>query len=163
MSDSLTIFDIDFGSYERTEFEGPVRLPEGDYLVRFTGVEKVTVKNENSPNFGKPGFKVTLEVVNGPHAGAKLTDNLWVIDKALFRLDQFFSAFGIKVEKGKLQLPVAQVLNKTLGVEVKDGAPFGEKQTVKSEIKRYKHASAVTGTEAPAPVGNGFDTSGVDL
>lgn len=167
MSDkNLTVFDVDFSDYEETEFEGPVLLPEGDYLMRLVSAEPTTVKSEDSPNFGKPGFIVKLEVVNGPYKGAQVTDRLWVIQKALFRMDQFFSAFGIKVEKTKMQIPLGQVMNRTLCVTLKDGTPFGEKQVVKSEVKKYSHASKFEGGDTSAEIksdGNSLDATGVDL
>lgn len=159
MSDNakLTVFDVDFSNYEETEFEAPPLLPEDDYLMRLIGVEQIHVKSETSPNFGKPGFLVTLEVVNGPHAGAKVEDRLWVIEKALFRLQNFFAAFGIKVEKTKLQLPVGQVMNRTLTVTIKDGKPFGEKQIVRSEVKKYAHASKSAGDSTVKTEGDSIE------
>lgn len=165
MSDNskVTVFDVDFSNYEETEFKGAARLPEGSYLMRLTSVEQVHVKNENSANFGKPGFLVKLTVVNGPQAGEVIEDRLWVIEKALFRMVQFFEAFGIKVDKTKMQLPVGQVMNRTLTVTVKDGAPFGEKQIVRSEVKKYEQASKSAGESSVKTDGESIDADGVEL
>lgn len=145
----FTVFNLDFSKYEENELPSQTKLPEGTYLMRFVDAKMVTVKNEHSVNFGAPGILVTLEVVNGPLAGKKIEDRLWHIEKALFRLDQFFSALGVQIEKKEMNIPVAQVLNRSLAVTVKDGAPFGENQIVRSEVKKYAAASTITG-EKPA-------------
>lgn len=148
----LTVFNIDFSEYEGSEGGGSVKIPEGDYLARFVDVEQITVKNEQSENFGKPGFLVKLEIVGGEFNGLVIQDRFYILKKTLFRLDQFFSAFGVKIDKTMMNIPVAQVLNRTVCLTVKDGEPFGEKQTVKSEVKRYSHASNYkTGVAVEAP------------
>lgn len=158
----FSVFNIDFSKYEPST--GFAKLPVGDYLMRVKDLSMISVKNESSENFGAPGILVKLEVVNGPHAGAIVEDRLWVIEKALFRLEQFFSAFGIKVEKKQMNIPVQAVLNRTLAVSLKDGKPFGENQTVKSEVKKYAAASTITGETAPsidpAEVPDSGDTEG---
>ncbi len=161
MSNSNLVFEIDFTDYEASEFSGPVRLPEGDYLVRLVDAEQVTIKNENSANFGKPGYLLTLEVVAGEHKGAKIEDRLYVIENMRWRFDQFFSSFGVKIEKTKMQLPVGQVMNRTVTVTVKDGKPFGDNQTIKSEVKKYSHASKSAG-EVQSD-GKTLDAGGVAL
>lgn len=162
MSENLTVFDVDFTDYERSEGGAAVRIPEADYLMRFTKVEMVTVKNENSENFGKPGWLVTLQIVNGPHAGVEIQDRFYpTITKTKFRIDQFLSAFGVEVKPGQMQVPVGQLMNRTLTVSVKDGKPYGEKQIVKSEVKKYAHASKSEGVVKSD--GASLDADGVDL
>lgn len=154
----FSVFNIDFSKYEKST--GATRLPEGEYLMRVKDLAMTTVKNETSDNFGAPGIIVTLEVVNGPKAGSEVVDRLWVIEKALFRLDQFFSAFGIKIEKKQMNIPVQAVLNRTLAVTLKDGKPFGDNQTIKSEVKKYAEASSITGESKPSIAPDAVPDSG---
>jgi len=66
---------------------GPV--PEGVYVARVVGAWLF-----KSPN-GTPGYRVSLEIIDGEHAGRKLWHELWLTDAALAATKHDLKRLGI--------------------------------------------------------------------
>jgi len=86
---------IDFSSIGDVTEYNPV--PDGKYLVRVHNVES------SQTVAGDPMWKVTLQVVDGTHAGRRIFDNLVFSSAALTRAKHICSALGLDVS-GSLDL-----------------------------------------------------------
>jgi hypothetical protein len=88
-------------------------LPAGQYLARLVGVE------EASTQHGDEMWKLRFEVVDGPHAGRLIFDNLVFSDAAMKRVKLICSRLGLDVSK-ELSLTPETIKGRTarLTVEV---------------------------------------------
>ena len=71
---------------------GYTPLPEGTYDFRVVSIEQKTSSTGNQQ------FEFQLEVIGGPSAGRKLRSWYSLTDKAMWRLNQLYTALGIEGE-----------------------------------------------------------------
>ena len=63
-------------------------IEDGVYHVRLREVEAVTAKS------GNPMWKVEFEIVEDPYVNRRLWTNLVQVEAAMFKTNEFFTAFG---------------------------------------------------------------------
>lgn len=102
---------IDFSKVNDVQDFTP--LPAGRYLARLVGIE------EASTQHGDEMWKLRFEVVDGPHAGRFIFDNLVFSDAAMKRVKLICSRLGLDVSK-ELELSPETLKGRTarLTVEV---------------------------------------------
>lgn len=87
---------------ESKDFEFP---PTGKYTCRITNLELDEVKKQGD-NFGKPYWKLTLTVDEGPYAGTTIPTTVMLFSPALFTLKQLCLAVHPEYVDGKeIKLP----------------------------------------------------------
>ena len=94
-----------------TGIEAYVKCAEGQHVVKLTEIE------ETESQAGNPMLNATFQVVKGASTGAKLYDNFVLTEKALWKLQSFLVAVGMKAD-GKMILDLDKLVGKTCIVEV---------------------------------------------
>lgn len=94
-----------------TGIEAYVKCAEGQHVVKLTEIE------ETESQAGNDMLNATFQVVKGTSTGAKLYDNFVLTEKALWKLQSFLEAVGIKAS-GKIVLDLDKLIGKTCIVEV---------------------------------------------
>src|SRR5271165_543569 len=94
---------------------GRVRVPEGDYRARVTGVKVGTAKSS-----GNTMLIWEFTGVEGKLKGKKLKDYTTLNPEALWKLKSLLEALGIEVPKKKLDLTplIKKAMKKECGVTV---------------------------------------------
>lgn len=110
------------------------RIPEGTYTFRIDDAELTKARSGNTM------IVLSLEVLNGPEAGAIVVDRLVMSEAALFRVVGFLRALGIPTPKKRLKLDTKRFLNRRVVAEVADGEPY--RNSVKSEVVNYSKAES---------------------
>lgn len=100
---------IDFNTIEDAEDFSPI--PEGKYACRMAEIEEASTKH------GDEMWKLRLEVVEGPHAGRYLFDNLVFSQAAMKRVKLICSRLGIDVS-GEVDLTPAMLKGRPCRVAV---------------------------------------------
>jgi hypothetical protein len=81
-------------------------IPSGEYRCRITDGNLHTAKR------GTPGYKITLEVIDGDHAGRKLWYDFWLTEDALPLAKRDLAKLGVTdLEQLERPLPQGIVLN----------------------------------------------------
>jgi hypothetical protein len=96
----LSSLTVDFSSQEAdSEAREWTAIPGGKYHVK---IVECTVEKcgPNSKNPGKPYYKVTCFVQDGPYQGRKLFTNVMLFSGALYTLSQIMKAIGRPVGQG---------------------------------------------------------------
>ncbi len=132
-------FYVDFSNYKD---RSSAHLPEGEYLVRVADAEVTETKK------GDPMVNVFLTVVGGPYADSPIIDRLTITEKALWRVANALRALGFKVEKRNMNIPIKQMLGRTMVIKVSDGEPYNGE--VRSEIRSYSPAGTWAAKQAAA-------------
>lgn len=96
-------------------------LPDGTYTVRLREVSANTSRNS-----GNPYWSWEYEVVDGPHKGRRLWDNTSLSEKALWRVNQVFQAFGVGPDTDTDELLGSQVRAVVSQREIEGGSRAGE-------------------------------------
>ena len=91
--------------------EAYVKCAEGRHLVKLTAIE------EAESQAGNDMLSATFQVVKGQSTGAKLYDNFVLTEKALWKLQSFLLAIGMKAD-GKVVLDLDKLIGKTCFVDV---------------------------------------------
>lgn len=88
---------------ESKDFEFP---PSGRYLCRITNLELDEVKKQGE-NFGKPFWKLSLTVEDGPYAGRTIPTTVMLFSPALYTLKQLCESIHPEfiVDNNQIQLP----------------------------------------------------------
>lgn len=94
-----------------TGIEAYVKCAEGQHVVKLMEIE------ETESQAGNDMLNATFQVVKGASTGAKLYDNFVLTEKALWKLQSFLVAVGIKAD-GKMVLDLDKLIGKTCIVEV---------------------------------------------
>lgn len=91
--------------------EAYVKCAEGRHLVKLTAIE------ETESQAGNDMLNATFKVVKGQSTGATLYDNFVLTEKALWKLQSFLIAVGMKAD-GKVVLDLDKIIGKTCLVDV---------------------------------------------
>lgn len=91
--------------------EAYVKCAEGQHVVKLIEIE------ETESQAGNDMLNATFQVVKGTSTGAKLYDNFVLTEKALWKLQSFLVAVGMKAD-GKIVLDLDKLIGKTCIVEV---------------------------------------------
>lgn len=94
-----------------TGIEAYVKCAEGQHVVKLIEIE------ETESHAGNDMLNATFQVVKGTSTGAKLYDNFVLTEKALWKLQSFLVAVGMKAD-GKVVLDLDKLIGKTCIVEV---------------------------------------------
>lgn len=94
-----------------TGIEAYVKCAEGQHVVKLTELE------ETESQAGNDMLSATFQVVKGASTGAKLYDNFVLIEKALWKLQSFLIAIGMKAD-GRITLDLDKLIGKQCIVEV---------------------------------------------
>jgi hypothetical protein len=94
-----------------TGIEAYVKCAEGQHVVKLVEIE------ETESQAGNDMLNATFQVVKGTSTGAKLYDNFVLTEKALWKLQSFLVAVGMKAD-GKIVLDLDKLVGKTCIVEV---------------------------------------------
>lgn len=94
-----------------TNIEAYVKCAEGQHVVKLTEIEDTTSQAGNDM------LNATFQVVKGTSTGAKLYDNFVLTEKALWKLQSFLVAIGMKAD-GKIVLDLDKLIGKTCIVDV---------------------------------------------
>lgn len=91
--------------------EAYVKCAEGQHVVKLVEIE------ETESQAGNDMLNATFKVVKGASTGATLYDNFVLTEKALWKLQSFLLAIGMKAD-GKVVLDLDKLIGKTCIVEV---------------------------------------------
>ena len=94
-----------------TNVEAYVKCAEGQHVVKLVEIE------ETESQAGNDMLNATFQVVKGASTGAKLYDNFVLTEKALWKLQSFLIAIGMKAD-GKMVLDLDKIIGKQCIVEV---------------------------------------------
>lgn len=102
------------GKKMKLDFSGVeafVKCAEGQHVVKLVEIE------ETESQAGNDMLNATFKVVKGQSKGATLYDNFVLTEKALWKLQSFLVAVGMKAD-GKVMLDLDKLIGKTCIVEV---------------------------------------------
>lgn len=91
--------------------EAYVKCAEGQHVAKLVEIE------EAESQAGNDMLSATFQVIKGASTGAKLYDNFVLTEKALWKLQSFLNAIGMKAD-GKIVLDLDKLIGKTCIVEV---------------------------------------------
>jgi hypothetical protein len=91
--------------------EAFIKCAEGQHVVKLVEIE------ETESQAGNDMLNATFQVVKGQSTGAKIYDNFVLTEKALWKLQSFLTAIGMKAD-GKIVLDLDKLIGKTCIVEV---------------------------------------------
>ena len=94
-----------------SNIEAYVKCAEGQHLVKLVEIE------EGESQAGNDMLSATFQVVKGNSTGAKLYENFVLTEKALWKLQSFLIAIGMKAD-GKVVLDLDKLIGKTCIAEV---------------------------------------------
>lgn len=112
--------------------EAFVKCAEGQHIVKLTAIE------EGESQAGNDMLNATFQVVKGQSTGAKLYDNFVLTEKALWKLQSFLTAVGMKAD-GKVVLDLDKLIGKTCIVEVEHEEYEGK---TRARIQEFKKLAA---------------------
>lgn len=120
-----------------TEVEAFVKCEEGEHIVKLIEIE------ESESQAGNDMLSATFQVVKGNSTGAKLYDNFVLTEKALWKLQSFLTAVGIKADS-KVIIDLDKLVGKTCIVSVEHEEYEGKtrariQEFKKIESKKYEH------------------------
>jgi hypothetical protein len=111
-------------------------IPHGDYRCRVVNGELF------ESSHGTPGYKLTLEVLDGEHAGRKVWHDAWLTEAALPMTKRDLAKFGIQ-RPGQLERPLPDGII----VEARVTLRRGDDGTEFNRVSRFN----VVAVEPPAP------------
>lgn len=94
-----------------TGIEAYVKCAEGQHVVKLIEIE------ETESQAGNDMLNATFQVVKGASTGAKLYDNFVLTEKALWKLQSYLTAIGMKAD-GRVVLDLDKLIGKLCIVEV---------------------------------------------
>ena len=112
--------------------EAHVKCAEGQHVVKLTAIE------ETESQAGNDMLNATFKVVKGESTGATLYDNFVLTEKALWKLQSFLTAIGMKAD-GKVVLDLDRLIGKTCIVEVAHEEYDGK---TRARIQEFKKLAA---------------------
>lgn len=120
--------------------EAYIKCAEGQHIVKLVEME------ETESQAGNDMLSATFQVVKGQSTGAKLYDNFVLTEKALWKLQSFLMAVGMKAD-GKIVLDIDKLIGKTCIVEVEHEEYEGK---TRARIQEFKKLSAAVEDEDEA-------------
>jgi hypothetical protein len=105
---------IDFSQMEESEGGGK-RYKEGDYVGKI-----LSAKRDVSSEKGSPCIKIVLQFLDGRYKGKKITERLWLSNKALPRIADLLEILGVKVPKREVGIPLKKLVGKEIGFSLED-------------------------------------------
>lgn len=114
-----------------TEVEAFVKCEEGEHVVKLIEIE------ESESQAGNDMLSATFQVVKGNSTGAKLYDNFVLTEKALWKLQSFLTAVGIKADN-KVILDLDKLVGKTCIVSVEHEEYEGKTRARIQEFKKLE-------------------------
>ena len=117
--------------------EAYIKCAEGQHIVKLVEME------ETESQAGNDMLSATFQVVKGQSTGAKLYDNFVLTEKALWKLQSFLMAVGMKAD-GKIVLDIDKLIGKTCIVEVEHEEYEGK---TRARIQEFKKLSAAVEDE----------------
>lgn len=117
--------------------ESFVKCAEGQHVVKLIEIE------EAESQAGNDMLSATFQVVKGGSTGAKLYDNFVLTEKALWKLQSYLTAVGIKAD-GKVMLDLDKLVGKVCIVEVAHEEYDGK---TRARIQEFKKLSAAKSDE----------------
>lgn len=115
-----------------TNVEAYVKCAEGQHIVKLVEIE------ETESQAGNDMLSATFQVVKGASTGAKLYDNFVLTEKALWKLQSFLMAVGMKAD-GKMVLDLDKLIGKQCIVEVAHEEYDGK---TRARIQEFKKLAA---------------------
>ena len=115
--------------------ESFVKCAEGQHIVKLVEIE------ENESQAGNDMLSATFKVVKGQSTGAVLYDNFVLTEKALWKLQSFLVAVGMKAD-GKMMLDLDKLVGKTCIVEVEHEEYDGKTRARIQEFKKLASKAA---------------------
>ena len=112
--------------------EAFIKCAEGQHVVKLVEIE------ETESQAGNDMLNATFQVVKGQSTGAKLYDNFVLTEKALWKLQSFLVAIGMKAD-GKMVLDLDKIIGKTCIVEVAHEEYDGK---TRARIQEFKKLAA---------------------
>lgn len=112
--------------------EAYVKCAEGQHVVKLTAIE------ETESQAGNDMLNATFKVVKGESTGATLYDNFVLTEKALWKLQSFLTAVGMKAD-GKVVLDLDKLIGKTCIVEVEHEEYDGK---TRARIQEFRKLAA---------------------
>lgn len=112
--------------------EAYVKCAEGQHIVKLVEIE------ETESQAGNSMLNATFKVVKGQSTGATLYDNFVLTEKALWKLQAFLVAIGMKAD-GRITLDLDNLVGKTCIVEVAHEEYDGK---TRARIQEFKKLSA---------------------
>ena len=112
--------------------EAYVRCEEGQHIVKLIEIE------ETESQAGNDMLNATFQVTKGTSSGAKLYDNFVLTEKALWKLQSFLTAIGMKAD-GKVVIDLDKLIGKTCIVEVAHEEYDGK---TRARIQEFKKLSS---------------------
>lgn len=112
--------------------EAYVKCAEGQHVVKLVEIE------ETESQAGNDMLNATFQVVKGQSTGAKLYDNFVLTEKALWKLQSFLTAIGMKAD-GQVVLDLDKLIGKTCIVEVEHEEYEGK---TRARIQEFKKLAA---------------------
>ena len=109
--------------------EAYVKCAEGQHVVKLVEIE------ETESQAGNDMLNATFQVVKGNSTGAKLYDNFVLTEKALWKLQAFLTAVGMKAD-GKIVLDLDKLIGKMCIVEVEHEEYDGKTRARIQEFKK---------------------------
>ena len=95
-----------------TGVESFVKAGEGQHVVKVLKVEDTIAQNS-----GNSMLKITFEVIEGKDKGAKLWDNLVLVEKALWKVKGFLEVIGMAAD-GKIVLDTEKMVGRVCIADV---------------------------------------------
>ena len=112
--------------------EAFVKCAEGQHVVKLVEIE------ETESQAGNDMLNATFKVIKGQSTGANLYDNFVLTEKALWKLQSFLTAIGMKAD-GKVVLDLDKLIGKTCIVEVAHEEYDGK---TRARIQEFKKLAA---------------------
>lgn len=112
--------------------EAYVKCAEGQHVVKLVEIE------ETESQAGNDMLNATFKVVKGASTGATLYDNFVLTEKALWKLQSFLIAVGMKAD-GRITLDLDKLIGKTCIVEVEHEEYDGK---TRARIQEFKKLAA---------------------
>ena len=118
---------------------GRRRFPEADYHVKFVGHKTGRSKEKDTPY-----VRVTLLILDGKYKGEKVTDDLYLTPKSLWRIRSFLEAMGVSVPKKKVNINFGKYKDKELGITLGDDEYNGR---IRSRVTDYLDLDTLRGAD----------------
>lgn len=117
-------------------------LPDGWYNVRVTDAEEVTART------GTPGIKVTMQVIDGPHANRKIFDRIWVSEAGAGFLRQKLESMGMAIPASDFALDTGMLVGRRCAVKTSQ-RPYTKQdgsQAISADVAAY---DKIAGADLP--------------
>lgn len=126
---------MNMGKKMKLDFSGVeafVKCAEGQHIVKLVEIE------ESESQAGNDMLSATFQVVKGQSTGAKLYENFVLTEKALWKLQSYLTAIGMKAD-GRITLDLDKLIGKTCIVEVEHEEYDGK---TRARIQEFRKLAA---------------------